>query len=343
MTQPHQPGIFEGLPCHGATTPDTEPDGNSEHQALELHARVQELQSEGRHEEALAGLEWVARYFTRAEGTSSPDLANVLTDWSESLLALCRYIEAEEKARHGKQILDAIRELLAPATRGTMIPRAAIVWGRSLRELGRYPEAAAPLLEAIREAERYRGKDDPEMAGFLNEYGILCKYWSRYDEGESYYLRGLQILEGRFGKESAETASLYHNLGGLEHARGNFAKGEPLARTAYQVRSRALGEDHAATVADAVAWGGLLDGLGRYQESVPIYRRALEFYERRFGPDHFEVAAVLNNLGMARAAQGDAAEGRELMARCLRIKRKIFTGDHPEVRLTAANLASLGN
>jgi len=326
MTQPHD----------GAELP-----GITESEALESHERAQELQTQGRHAEALPFLERAADYFASAEGPTSPDLANVLTDWSESLMALCRYVEAEEKARRGKAILDAIRDLLDPPTRGMMLPRAAGVWGRSLRELGRYPEAAVPLLEAVREAEQSRGPDAPELAGYLNEYGILCKYWGRYDEGEAYYRRGLRILEARFGKQSIESASLYHNLGGLEHARGDFARGEPLGRKAYEIRRRELGEFHEATMADAVAWGGLLDGLGRFDESVPIYRRALEFYQRLFGPDHFEVAATLNNLGLALAAQGETAEGRELLARSLSIKRKLFSADHPEVRLTEANLQSL--
>jgi tetratricopeptide (TPR) repeat protein len=342
MTESLDAGSPGGVPRAAATRPGAGPTGITEQQALELHARAQELQSEGRHNEALPGLQLAAEYFAAAEGSQSPDLANVLTDWSESLLALCRYYEAEEKARQGKEILYSIRDLLDPDTRGTMAPRAAIVWGRSLRELGRYEEAAGPLLEAIREAEQYFGADDPEVSGFLNEYGILCKYWGRFDEGERYYLRGLRVLEERFGKEAPETASLYHNLGGLEHARGEFTKGEPFARTAFEIRRRVLGADHADAMADAVAWGGLLDGLGRHAESIPIYRRALEFYEQRFGPDHFEVAATLNNLGMALAAQGEIAEGREQVARCLAIKRKLFAADHPEVRLTEANLRALG-
>jgi tetratricopeptide (TPR) repeat protein len=266
---------------------------------LDTHTEAKALQAEGRHEEALSSFERAAQYFAATEEAPSPNLAYILTDWSQSLLALCRYAEAEEKARRGKEILNGIRHLLDPAIAGSMLPLALAVWGRSLRELGRYDDAASALLDAVREAEQCFGKDALEIVGFLNEYGVLCKYWGRFDEGEVYYLSALHIVEERLGKESPVTASLYHNLGGLEHTRGDFAKGEPLARMAYEIRRRALGEDHADTMADAVAWGGLLDGLGRYEESVPVYRRALEFYEQRFGPDHFEVAATLNNLGMA--------------------------------------------
>lgn len=312
----------------------------TEEEALAAHSQAQQWQLEGRHREAAAAFEPVAAFFANAEGEASPDLANVLIDWSESLQALCKYQDAEEKARRGKTILYELRDRLDPDTRGTLLPRAACMWGRSLRELGRYEEAAISLLDAIKEAERHYGLNHRELADWLNEYGILCKYWGRYDEGLAYYRRALRILEDEFGKEAPETASLYHNLGGLAHTRGHFSEGEPLARKAFEIRLRAFGVDHPGTVADEVAWGGLLDGLKRFDESVPIYRRALTYYEQRLGPGHFEVAATLNNLGMARGMQGDAIEAQALLARSLGIKRTLFLEDHPEVALTAANLES---
>jgi len=315
----------------------------NEEEALAIHFHAQELQGRGLHAQALPELEKAALYFIAAEGPQSPDLANVLADCSESLQALCRFEEAEEKAREAKDILDAVQSLLDSHTRGTLVARAYSVWGRSLRELGRYDDASAAIQNAIRECEQHFGSSHEEVAWLLNEYGIVCKYSGRFDEGESAYRRALGILTRRYGEDAVETAAVYHNLGGLAHARGDFAAGEPLGRKAYEIRRLALGEDDPATVADAVAWGGLLDCLERYEQSVPIYRRALAFYESRLGPDHFEVAATLNNLGMARAAQGEMEEAQALLARALSIKLRLFSDDHPEVRLTRSNLQSLGS
>src|ERR1039457_1201576 len=105
MTRPNEAGISEGVPRQDATAPGAGPAGMTEDEALDIHAQAQELQAEGRHAEALAGLERAAQYFAAAEGAQSPDLANVLADWSESLLALCRYTEAEEMVRRAQEIL----------------------------------------------------------------------------------------------------------------------------------------------------------------------------------------------------------------------------------------------
>jgi len=307
----------------------------TESQAIHHHERGQQLQTTGDHIQAVAEFAQAATWFAEAEGEQSPDLANVLMDYTDSLLALCQYAEAEQTARRAQTIFTAVADQLDPETRAQVLPRANGLLGRSLRELGRYEEASGPLQTAMREAS------EKELPTHLNEYGILCKYWGKYEDGERAYLRALHMLEVQYGKDSLETATLYHNLGGLEHQRGNFVKGEPLARKAYEISRKALGEDHEKTLADAVAWGGLLDGLNREAESLPIYRRALAYYEARYGAIHFEVAATLNNLGMAEAARGNFEEAERTLQRCLDIKRKLFGEQHPEVLLTQQNLSTL--
>lgn len=311
----------------------------TEDEALNEHGLAQEYQDAGRHGDAVPLLERVSAYFAEADGPHSPDLANVLCDLADSCLALCRYDDAETSARRAAEILRQTREQFDDETRLMLVPRGLIAWGRTLRELGRYPEAETPIREAIQEIEALAGPDSPVAVDAWNELGILCKYWGRFEEGAAAYAKALEIQEEATGVESPETASLYHNIGGLAHARGDFAAGEAPARKAYEIRRAAYGEDDPRTVADAVAWGGLLDGLGRHDEAIPIYRRALAYYEARLGPDHFEVAATLHNLGFALAAAGAVAEGAAALERALAIKTALFAEGHPERVLTGECLA----
>ena len=212
----------------------------TEQQALGCHESAQLLQGLDRHEEALSKLRAAAGYFLATEGAQSPDLANVLADEAESLLALCRYAEAEQAARQATGILEPLRAQLDTETRGTLMPRVYGLWGRTLRELGRYEDAAEPVQAALREAGECFGEDHVNLAEHWNNYGVLCKYWGKFDEGEQAYLCALQMLETEYGRESAQTATIYHNLGGLEHSRGNFVKGEPLARLAVEIGGATL-------------------------------------------------------------------------------------------------------
>src|SRR4051794_38820936 len=189
----------------------------TEQAALAAHERGQEAQSEGRHDEAIAQFAIAAGHFEGADGFHSPDLANVLADQADSLLELCRYADAEAVARRAAEILRTVRDGLDQESRAVLLPRVYGIHGRTLRELGRYPEAEPPLAEAIREAEAGLGADHPQVASHLNEYGILCKYWGRFETGEEVYRRALRIFEQAYGAQSPETATIYHNLGGLEH------------------------------------------------------------------------------------------------------------------------------
>ena len=311
----------------------------TESEALDAHAHAQQLQESGQHEDAVSLLSGVAAWFAETEGEQSPDLANILADQAESLLALCRYREAAQVSGRAQEIACGVSKDLDPESRAILLPRVLSVHASALRELGQYEEAAVSLHRAIAEAESYFGRDHVEVAGHLNQFGVLCKYWGRFDEGEAAYRRALSLLEAEFGVESPETATIYHNLGGLEHSRGRFAEGEPLARKAFDIRLEAFGPQDGRTIADEVEWAGLLDGLRRHSESIPIYERALRFYEEHLGPDHFEVAAPLNNLGLARAVSGQAESARASLERSLAIKRKLFHDDsHPEIRLALANL-----
>lgn len=313
----------------------------TEEQALDEHSLAQERQDAGEHAVAVPLLERVAAYFAEADGEMSPDLANVLCDLADSCLALCRYDDAESAAHRAARILRATREQFDDDTRLLLVPRGLLAWGRTLRELGRYPEAEGPIREAIQEIEALAGPDHTASVDAWNELGILCKYWGKFDEGAAAYAKALRIQEAATGVESPETASLYHNIGGLAHSRGDFEAGEEPARKAYEIRRNAFGEDDPRTVADAVAWGGLLDGLGRHDEAIPIYRRALAYYEARLGPGHFEVAATLHNLGYALAASGELAEGAAALERALAIKSALFAEGHPERELTGECLAQV--
>src|SRR4051812_11490980 len=146
----------------------------TEQAALAAHELGQHAQSQGDHDAALAQFAIAARYFEGVEGPGSADLANVLVDEAESLLGLCRYGDAESVARRAAETLREIAEQLDGDSRATLLPRVYGIHGRTLRELGRYEEAEAPLAQAIGEAEAGLGPNHPQVASHLNDYGILC-------------------------------------------------------------------------------------------------------------------------------------------------------------------------
>src|SRR5262249_8995517 len=117
------------------------------------------------------------------------------------------------------------------------------------RALGRYSEADAQGKRALRVAETSFGPRDLDVAGALNDLGMLRKYQGRYAEAPPFYRRALRILRAAGLGRSADAASLFHNLGGIEHARGRYARAEPPARQAVALREKVLGARDPAVAA----------------------------------------------------------------------------------------------
>jgi len=309
--------------------------------AIALHEEGQAAAEAGRHAEACALFAEAADRAAIEDGPNSPDLANILSDYAESLMDLLQFATAVAKATQAVQILETHGEALRSEIGATLYSRALGLLGSAHRHAGNYTAARPPLEQAIAVIEAEFGATDFRLVSGLNNVGVLCKYAGSYAEGEAFYRRALAIVEAQDGVDSLSSATLWHNLGGLEHSRGEYAKGEPMGRKAYEIRRAHEGEESLRTLADACAWAGLLDGLERYGESEPIYRRALAIYERELGPTDFEVAATLNNLGMARLVGGDVAEATVLLERAYLINRELFGADHPETQLSRRNFESV--
>lgn len=112
------------------------------------------------------------------------------------------------------------------------------------RMKGQYQQAEPLYRQALALAEHFFGSNHLEVAGILNNLGVLFKYTGRFTEAERLYQRALAIMESVLGPDHTEVATLCHNLGGLEHARGRYSKGEPWARRSVKIRNKALGASH---------------------------------------------------------------------------------------------------
>lgn len=212
--------------------------------------------------------------------------------------------------------------------------RSLILRGCRLREAARYLQARSVLSSALAMAERDFGSDSMELAGVLNQIGMLGKYAGWFDEAEFAYRRALRIVAWSC---SPLAADLYHNVGGLAHARRNFAVGEPFARHAVAIRKRLYGSEHPDTAADMAALAALIDGQGRYVEAEPLYRYALTVFERH--ERYSDIAAATNNLAVLCHVTGRADEAEELYLRCLLLNEKMLGKDHPAVASSINNLA----
>jgi tetratricopeptide (TPR) repeat protein len=309
--------------------------------AIELQEQSWNLEAEGKLEEASRACREALRLMESAEGTDSPDVANLLNDLADIEQERQNFSEALALAERARSIEDVLGERFTGEAAARIRARTLAIVGAVRRIQGDYAQAEGDLKDALAISVAEFGEASEEAAEARNNLAVLYKYWGRFDDGLKLYAEAAATIAAIHGEASLASATVYHNIGGILHARGDFAAAEEPARKAWEISRQLLGEDDPRTMLDAAACAGVLDGLERYDESEPIYRRALAVFERSYGPEHYEVAATLHNLAAVLAVRGRRQEAEEHYRRALAIKENLLGAGSPDVALTRNNLGKL--
>jgi tetratricopeptide (TPR) repeat protein len=308
--------------------------------AIAAHEKAIALREATRLPEAERACRRALAFYRAAEGASHPDVANALVE-------LGQILEARDQLKEARQCHASALVILTRGAAGRdrdpdlarLRLRARVMLAGLDRALGDYAAADRGYQAALAEGRRSFGARDPDVAGILNNLGVLRKYQGRFAEATRFYLRALPLLEAAGDREAL--ATLFHNLGGIEHSRGRYARGEPHARRSVELREAELGPDHVHVAADVAALAALVEGQGRLAEAAALYERALVVFRRRLGPRSAEVSINLSSLAALRQQEGRLAEAEQLYDKALVIQERVFGPGHPEVAMTVNNLACL--
>lgn len=308
--------------------------------AIAAHERAIALREATRLPAAEAACRRALTLYERAEGRAHPDVANALVE-------LGRILEARDSLRPARACHVRALAILGPPERGRdadpdlarLRVRARISIAGIDRALGAHDAADHEFNAALAEAKRAFGPRDLDVAGILNNLGVLRKYQGRFAEAAAFYRRALPLIEA--SGDTDALATLFHNMGGIEHARGRYAVGEPHARRSVELREAALGADHVTVAADVAALAALVEGQGRLEEAAALYERALRVFRRKLGRENTEVALNLSSLAALRQEQGRVLEAERLYAEAVPLQERLYGRGHPEVALTLHNLAHL--
>jgi len=309
-------------------------------QAVSRHEQAVELREAGRFAAAERAARRALLLFQQCEGPSHPDVAHALFE-------LGRILVARDQLRPARRCYERALAILARPRSGVgrdpdvarLRVRLLIFRGDLERVLGAHEDAERTFRLALAFTRRRFGRDDGDVAGILNNLGVLRKYQGRFAEAERFYRRALPTIE-RSGDVDA-LATLYHNLGGLEHARERYERGEPYARRSVELRESLFGADHVAVAADVAALAALVEGRGDLARAERLYERAQGIFRRVLGPSSVEMALVLSSLAAVKQKQGRIQEAEVLYRRALLLQERLFGKTHHEVAMTVNNLGFL--
>jgi tetratricopeptide (TPR) repeat protein len=282
--------------------------GDDARKAEELQKRVQDLQTEGRLDEALHTAEELARLRQERQGRQH---------W---------------QAGNARFTVEAIRRALrsTPEDRQEYV-KSFQLQGRAdmLVQQGRAGEAL-PLLKQILAIQRkVLGEEHPEIANSYNNLANDLEAQGKYAEAVEFSRKALDICRKVLGEEHPDTAATYHNLAYNLNEQGRYAEAAAIFRKALDIQRKVLAE-HPDTAFSYNSLAANFQAQGKYAEAAEGFRKALDIRRKAFGEEHPLTAQSYHNVAVALYAQGKYAEAAEGFRKALSIRRKVLGEEHPE-------------
>jgi tetratricopeptide (TPR) repeat protein len=233
-----------------------------------------------------------------------------------------------------------LRRKLLPAGHPE-VAGSLLALGSLYREVGRYTEAEALLVEARAALESHpdRGPDHPDTLTAMENLAIVYNRQARFDRAEPVESEVLARRARVFGAESAEVAVALNNLAVIQANRGNIqGAGERFAQ-ARKLYTKLLGPEHWETSNVARNLARMLEMQGRYAEALPLMREAYQAVRQRVDDGGRGAAVLGGQLGVLLARTGERAEGLGLLRKAYRELDAMFPSGHHHVADTAVALA----
>ena len=160
----------------------------------------------------------------------------------------------------------------------------------------RLDQAKVCFQNAKRVMENTIGKDHPDYAHCLNNYGAVCFRAGDVDLAEKLIMEGMKVRENYFGKKSMDYHHSLNNLGNLYTSQFDFIKGEKLYLEAGKIL-----EDLGKTKTGQYAW--ILNNLGNNYIKMGDFSRgetyllsSLSLKAELFGTSNFDYLTTLQNI-----------------------------------------------
>ena len=174
----------------------------------------------------------------------------------------------------------------------------------ALDDRGKFEEAAAMYLEALRVIKKVYGKEHSAVADVLNNLAVVYDQQGKLEQSAQAYKKALVIMRKVYSGDHERVAVTLNNLAGIVYKQfgldeqGEAEESTALYEEALRIRKKVHGSEH-ADVADTLNNIGVIrTNQGRLAEALALYEEALRVMKRAHGPVHASVADCLNNMAV---------------------------------------------
>ncbi|MBI3451206.1 MAG: tetratricopeptide repeat protein [Acidobacteria bacterium] len=302
--------------------------------AAELEA-IRQLMSAGKFADAESSARALLSEREAAEG---PD-ASATADAIEQLIrALWR--EGKQKDPQVAALAErlvSIRETSDPPE-GLKLGSSLAIVGSVRAVAGGFADARQLYERAIDVAERATSHDDPALAPFLYDLGMLLQRHSDYDGALIAFERRHEILDAQAPPEQRPIPDTY--VAACHIMLGRYDEALRELERDLQVNIAVHGPDDASVARSENALGALFVSLDDWPAARDHLEHSVAIFETVYGADSVNVATGLRNLSLTLVRLGNDDEARTLAERAVAIYEK---SPGPESTEYAASLSTLAD
>ena len=182
---------------------------------------------------------------------------------------------------------------------------------------------------AMQICEELKGKDDTEVATYLNNAAELLRMQGNYAEAEPLYMRALAIDKEALGQASPTVSIRLNNLAELYRDQGRYDEAKPLYLRAISIDEGALGRSSPTLSTYLNNLAGCHKVAGELDEAETAYKRAIAIDEAVLGSRHPDIAIYLSNLAGVYRLQKRYEEAEPIYKRAVAITEVRHTARCP--------------
>ena len=202
--------------------------------------------------------------------------------------------------------------------------------GTTLREAGRYAEAAEVQAEVVAALKCKHGSNDMQYHAAATNLAITYGKLGKYAEAGGLQEKTLAVFKRVLGYDHTDTIGAKANLALTYTDQGLHTKAERLQRQVLAAFKRVLGDTHHYTIDSIYNLCLTLTRQGKNADAVEIQADGFQVSRRVKGADHPDTLAAAHNLAATYSKLHRHVEAIELMTTTLEGRTRVLGLNHPE-------------
>ena len=200
------------------------------------------LASQGKHEEALGGLEEALEIFRRIHGDDEPADREMAAEVASSMGLSYRALGQLDRALKVQQ--EALRICRINNDDSQQVAMVLVRIGDVFADQGRLVEAMKNHEEALGMLRRLHGERHPSVASALSSIGNVLLKRGEYDEAHKLHTKALKIKQRVHGRHHRNVADILSIMGDNLSLQKKYDEALQSYKEALGIYTRALGTDN---------------------------------------------------------------------------------------------------